>query len=238
MIRVYQCEDVETQVDNMLSQERNSSVLFPVFAVVCTKSKQMENTNPLLEFNACEKKIEKISSVENLNTRIRSVQYFGLLCHQLRHEDRAAQDLCIELMDTESPQKSPKYTLFVVDGKCDAQSKFAALIVPQGRYILIFLYCVYTFIQVFVLISETDWLCRTYEGRCKLAELANLQRLVVIHLGAEHEFVNMEHVQIELSQVLLKLQPLEALSPNNQVSVNISKFLYGMLNLMFLYFNL
>lgn len=137
MIRICRCEEAEREEDLIDSKKKASSsgnrFSFPVFAVVCTKFKKMERITPLLEFSPCENNVERISSVEDLNERVRSVQHFATLCHRISHDDKAAQDVFIELMDPKSSKKTPKYTLYVVDRQCKSNNKFAAFVVPQGR---------------------------------------------------------------------------------------------------------
>jgi hypothetical protein len=137
MIRICRCEEAESQEDPTdLKQKKNSSSSrfpFPVFTVVCTKFKKMERMAPLLEFCPDEKNIERLSSVDQLNERVRSVQHFATLCHQISHDEKASQDVFIELMDPKSSKKTPKYTLFIVDRQCKSNQKFAAFVVPQGR---------------------------------------------------------------------------------------------------------
>lgn len=138
MIRVCRCEEAEHQEDPTDSRQKkqaaSSRFPFPVFTVVCTKFKKMERITPLLEFCPDEKNIERLSSVDQLKERVRSVQHFATLCHQISHDEKTSQDVFIELMDPKSLKKTPKYTLFIVDRQCKSAQKFAAFVVPQGRY--------------------------------------------------------------------------------------------------------
>ena len=63
---------------------------------------------------------------------------------------------------------------------------------------------------------EVDWLFSSSDGRRQLADNAKFQRLVVIHLGRDHQFFNLECVQNELAAVVSSLQP-EGLAENTQV---------------------
>nr|SVE76276.1 EOG090X02SD [Daphnia longispina] len=200
MIRICRCEEAESQEDPTdLKQKKNSSSSrfpFPVFTVVCTKFKKMERMAPLLEFCPDEKNIERLSSVDQLKERVQSVQHFATLCHQISHDEKASQDVFIELMDPKSSKKTPKYTLFIVDRQCKSNQKFAAFVVPQGR--------------------ETDWLFGSNEGRRQLADNAKFQRLLVIHLGRDHQFASLDCVQTELAGIVSSLQP-QGLPPNTQI---------------------
>ena len=136
MIRICRCEEAEHQEGSSRSKKAANSgnrSPFPVFAVVCTKFKKMERIKPLIEFSPCETNIERLTSIEELNERIQSIQHFATLCHQMSHDNKSSQDVFIELMDPKSAKKTPKYTLHVIDRQCKSKNKFAAFVVPQGR---------------------------------------------------------------------------------------------------------
>nr|SVE75013.1 EOG090X02SD [Daphnia dolichocephala] len=200
MIRVCRCEEAERQEDptdlKQNKQSGSSRFPFPVFAVVCTKFKKMERMTPLLEFCPDEKSTERLSSVEQLKERVRSIQHFATLCHQMSHDETASRDVFIELMDPKSLKDTPKYILFIVDRQCKSNQKFAAFVVPQGR--------------------ETDWLFASAEGRRQLADSAKFQRLIVVHLGRDHKFDTLDSVQTELAGIVSSLQP-QGLPPNTQI---------------------
>nr|SVE89152.1 EOG090X02SD [Daphnia sinensis] len=200
MIRVCRCEEAEHQEDPTDSKQKkqggSSRFPFPVFTVVCTKFKKMERMTPLLEFCPDERNIERLSSVDQLKERVRSVQHFATLCHQISHDEKTSKDVFIELMDPKSLKTTPKYTLFIIDRQCKSAQKFAAFVVPQGR--------------------ETDWLFSSYEGRRQLADSAKYQRLLVIHLGRDHQFDSLDSVQTELAGIVSSLQP-QGLPTNTQI---------------------
>ena len=66
------------------------------------------------------------------------------------------------------------------------------------------------------LFRETDWLFGSNEGRRQLADSAKYQRLLVVHLGRDHQFVSLDFVQNELAGIVSSLQP-QGLPPNTQV---------------------
>lgn len=137
MIRVCRCEEAERQEENVDSKKKKtagSRFQFPVFTVVCTKFKKMERMIPVLEYSPTENSIERVSNADELKERVRSIQHFATLCHQVSHEEKkTSQDVFIELMDPKSSKNTPKYTLFIVDRQCKSNQKFAAFVVPQGR---------------------------------------------------------------------------------------------------------
>lgn len=140
MIRVCRCEEAEKGDDNNSSRKKKTNTErfpFPVFAVICTKFKKMERMVPVTEYSPSERTIERLSGTEQLIGCIKSVQHFASLCHQISNESKASQEVFIELMDPKTPTKSPKYTLFIVDRNMKCSNKFAAFVVPQGRYITV-----------------------------------------------------------------------------------------------------
>lgn len=68
------------------------------------------------------------------------------------------------------------------------------------------------------LLRETDWLFGSNEGRRQLADNAKFQRLLVIHLGRDHQFSSLDCVQTELAGIVSSLQP-QGLPPNTQVCI-------------------
>lgn len=63
---------------------------------------------------------------------------------------------------------------------------------------------------------EAEWLFNSNDGRRQLAENANFQRLVIIHLGRDHQFGSLQCVQDELASVVSSLQPKD-LAANSKV---------------------
>ena len=98
--------------------------------------KKMERIVPLLEYCPDGNTIERMASLEDLTSRVQSVQHFATLCHQMSNPDggRMSEDVFIELIDPKSTKKTPRFTLFVVDRHSKSnKNKFAAFVVPQGR---------------------------------------------------------------------------------------------------------
>lgn len=198
MIRVCRCEDAERNDEDVKLKKKKTMERypFPVFVVVCTKFKKMNNVSPIVEYSPSDSSVERLASLELLMARVKSVQQFALLCHNMSRENQATEDNFIELMDPKSGKDTPKYTLFVVDRRRKSKNKFAAFVVPQGR--------------------ETEWMFSADEGRRQLAANADFQRLLVIHLGRDHLFDCLESVQNELAAVVSSLQPSD-LPPNSKI---------------------
>jgi len=73
---------------------------------------------------------------------------------------------------------------------------------------------------LFPFYREVEWLFNTREGRLQLAESANCQRLVVVHLQRDQTYVSMEQIKEELSGYTMELAPSD-LPPNSQVCFKI-----------------
>ena len=136
MIRVCRCEEAEQsdrESKSSKTKKPTEQYPFPVFVVICTKFKKMDKVTPIVEYCSNDASLERLSNLEILKDRIKSVQQFALLCHQMTKENQVADDLFIELMDPKSGKTTAKYTLFVVDRRRKSNNKFAAFVVPQGR---------------------------------------------------------------------------------------------------------
>ena len=70
---------------------------------------------------------------------------------------------------------------------------------------------------------ETEWMFSSLEGRRQLADSVDFHRLVIIHLGRDHQFNSLESVQNELAAVVSSLQPTQ-LPPNTKVFCSFLSF--------------
>ena len=134
------CEDAERNEEDVKMRKKKSEERFPfpVFVVVCTKFKKMANASPVVEYVASDSsRVERLSGLDALKDRIKSVQHFALLCHQMTRENKLTDDNFIELMDPKSDQKTAKYRLYVVDRRRKTSNQFAAFVVPQGRSVVL-----------------------------------------------------------------------------------------------------
>ncbi|XP_076359527.1 eEF1A lysine and N-terminal methyltransferase isoform X1 [Tachypleus tridentatus] len=188
IVRIHRCTDAEEESD-----EGQSSVIFPVFMVVCTKFKKLPGTQSVLELCLSEDGLPvRLESPDAVIKSIQSLQHYAFLRSKLtsKHLEEVTVDLC-------DPQNEfPRYSLFVVDRRKASSLKFAIFIVPQGR--------------------ESEWLFGTPSGRQHLAQNANANRLVVVHLSRNHSYSNLEDVKAELSSKVMELAPPQ-LDPKLQI---------------------
>eukprot|EP00095_Tigriopus_kingsejongensis_P006509 maker-scaffold172_size289735-snap-gene-0.15 protein:Tk06509 transcript:maker-scaffold172_size289735-snap-gene-0.15-mRNA-1 annotation:"methyltransferase-like protein 13 isoform x1" len=192
-LRILRCKEADA---NKSPEER----LFPVFAVVATKFRKMPNMPMVLELAmSSEGQTTRMKTGDDLKSSVRGVQQFAairagaakkrLFAADARHEDVS--------LDLRAPNSDiPKYSLYIVEREKKSSLKFAVFIVPQGR--------------------EPEWLFSTSAGRIQLAESANCQKLVVVHLQRAHTFPSLQAVQDELSGIVMDLAPPD-LPPKTQV---------------------
>ena len=146
--------------------------------------------------------ITRLKTREELINSVRGIQQFaavraGAAKSQklFRSADARREDVSLDLRTSDS--EAPKYSLYTVDSdRSGCTLKFAVFIVPQGR--------------------ECEWLFSTGNGRRQLAESADCQRLIVVHLNRAHAFQNLKSVQDELSAYVMELSPPD-LNPGTQV---------------------
>ncbi|KAH6947251.1 hypothetical protein HPB50_017779 [Hyalomma asiaticum] len=112
------------------------------------------------------------------------------MAEDLEKEDDVSLDLYASGSDT------PRYRLFVCDlqAKIQTQLKFGIFIVPQGR--------------------ESEWLFSTVEGRQQLTETCRADRVIVVHLCREQNYVDLDQVKEELSSKVMELAPASYVEGN------------------------
>ncbi|XP_052853485.1 eEF1A lysine and N-terminal methyltransferase homolog [Drosophila gunungcola] len=182
MLRIVHCLGVE-----QANKEKNAddALTLPVFVVVATKFKTLPM--PILEFGFGNDKMQRFTSISELNNAVSSVQKAALVCNGLARSNLAGHNEVI--MDLHRPSdQAPRYTIHILD-KPPARGlgKYAAFIVPQGR--------------------EVEWLFATPAGRKKLQDSANFQRLAVVTLHRDQVYSTLDEVKLELADSIKNLSP-------------------------------
>ena len=180
-VRVLRCSEADTSKP---PEDR----IFPVFVIVATKFKKMEKMKPVIEISlSSEGKLMRLDKPGSLVDSVRGCQQFAALRARLAKggADKSIEEACLQLCSEDS--QTVKYSLFLTERSLISSLLFAAFIVPQGR--------------------EVEWMFATAEGRRQLAESANCQRLVVVHLGRDASFSSIEQIQNELSAHVLEFSP-------------------------------
>ena len=182
-IRVLRCSEADLSKD---PKDRT----FPVFVIICTKFKKMENMKSVIELAlSSDSKLTRLDKGESLVESVRGCQQFAALRAGLAAGgDRSMEEVCLQLRTENST--SVKYSLFLTESKTAACNlPFAAFIVPQGR--------------------DVEWMFATAEGRQQLCDSASCRRLIVVHLGRDATFSTLDQIQTELSSHVLEFSPTD-----------------------------
>uniref|UniRef100_A0A131XCJ8 Putative spermine/spermidine synthase n=1 Tax=Hyalomma excavatum TaxID=257692 RepID=A0A131XCJ8_9ACAR len=187
VIRFHRCEDAEVQ--------DASRLVLPVFIVVFTKLKRLPGLETVTELAFDSQSKPRRVPASTICGEVASIQQYAFLRHHivkrnLEKEDNVSLDLYASGSDT------PRYRLFVCDlqAKIQTQLKFGIFIVPQGR--------------------ESEWLFSTVEGRQQLTETCQADRVIVVHLCREQNYVDLDQVKKELSSKVMELAPASYVKGN------------------------
>jgi len=179
-IRVIRCTEADQGKD---LKDR----IFPVFVIICTKFKKMENMKSVIELAlSSDTKLSRLDKGSSLIESVRGCQQFAALRAAIAGGgDKSMEEVCLQLRSEDS--NSVKYSLFLAERNGTSTLPFAAFIVPQGR--------------------EVEWMFATAEGRRQLCDSASCARLIVVHLGRDASFTSLDQVQSELSSHVLDFSP-------------------------------
>ncbi|XP_069175282.1 eEF1A lysine and N-terminal methyltransferase isoform X2 [Procambarus clarkii] len=189
IMRICRCEDAEK------SQAESGNFSFPVFVLVCTKFRHVDNFKQVIEVELGGEGVHRVESTQEVVRNIQQLQQFSLLRHTLHSQHIAGEDTSVELCDPKTG--GVRYVLHIVDSLKKSNSlKFAVFIVPHGR--------------------EHEWMFGSQRGREKLAESAGARRLVVVHLMRGQTYHSLQGIQEELSARVMELAP-SALPSNTKI---------------------
>ncbi|KAK9510037.1 hypothetical protein O3M35_004910 [Rhynocoris fuscipes] len=186
MIRVCRCYDVEAK----LTEEQGYKPL-PVFMVICTKFKKMENSKSVIELcTTIDSPATRLTNTDKIVESVIEAQQVAIVCAGLQKSGSAGREVLLEV--GKGDEEEAKYSINIVDRQKVVEAKglvssYAAFIIPQGR--------------------ETEWAFGTPEGRQFLASEANVDRLAVITLNRGHKFNSLEEIKAELSPIISDFSP-------------------------------
>lgn len=184
MFRAIRCLEVEqAAVDN-------GEKLTPVFIVVCTKFKLLPRQVLEVNMNSNEK-MQRFESTDKVQEAILNTQRALLICSSLQQKSTASENEEISFDLYEGDSSKSKYTIYVVDiTPVKKHSAYAAFIVPQGR--------------------ESEWLFSTKDGRKKLAQMSQCNRLLVVTMHRGQKYGSFDAIQNELSDIIRDLTPINS----------------------------
>lgn len=133
-LRILRCTEVDI---NKSAEDR----IFPVFAIIATKFRKMNDMKPVLEIslNQSQGHLTRLKTPEDLIGSVRGVQQFAAVRagyaktdnQMFNCDDKRQADVSLDLMTSGS--QTPRYSLYLVDRDPPHQAPFAVFIVPQGR---------------------------------------------------------------------------------------------------------
>lgn len=191
VIQFLRCVDAEAQEENA------SRLVLPVFVVAFTKLKRLPELETVTELALDPQLKPRRVPASTIYSEIASIQQYAFLRHHvIKRSIEKGDDVSLDLYASWSD--TPRYRLFVCDrqAKSGTHLKFAVFIVPQGR--------------------ESEWLFSTVEGRQQLTETCRADRVIVVHLCREQNYLGLDQVKQELSSKVMELAPASYV-PGKQV---------------------
>lgn len=180
VIRFHRSEDAEPQ--------DSSRLVLPIFVVVFIKLKRLLGLETVTEMAFDPQSKPKRVPASTLCEEVASLQQYAFLRLDIsRRKLQKGEDVSLNLFVSWSDV--PRYRLFVCDLQVPSQTqlRFAIFIVPQGR--------------------ESEWMFSTPEGREQLTEECQAERVIVVHLCREQNYLCLDQVKKELSSKVMELAP-------------------------------
>ncbi|VDK43569.1 unnamed protein product [Anisakis simplex] len=175
----------------IVEQKNDSTNTFfmPVVFLIATKLRFQLPTKMIELVRNNKDKAERFTSIKSVCDEIMAVQEFAHFCHLCRR--KLTNEINIRLVDGQNGKD--KYEIWLIDDQemnCTSRSKFAsyaAFIVPLGR--------------------EDEWLFCTEKGRMQLRKQCDKSRLAVVLLFRDQIYDNLEMIQNDLNDIILKFAP-------------------------------
>lgn len=180
LFRVVRCLEAEEKTSS--TNEDGSSM--PVFLIVATKFSKLPSK--MLEISHDGENIERLQGDEALTNSILTIQRAAIIRNGLIRKSNLDDEINFDLFRPN--EKTPRYSLFILDQKSSARAgNYAAFICPQGR--------------------ETEWLFATKQGRRKLLESAQHSRLAIVTMHRHQTYTSLDDVKLELNETVKSFAP-------------------------------
>lgn len=180
LFRIVRCLEAEQKTSE--SNEDKSSM--PVFVIVATKF--MKLPCPIYEISADGESIERMPDSKALIDNVLSIQRTSMIRNGLVKKNAYEDEIKFDLFRPN--EKTPRYTLYILDQKSSKNLKdYAAFIAPQGR--------------------ETEWLFSSKQGRRKLLESAQHLRLAIVILHRNQNYTSLDDVKAEINEAVKSFAP-------------------------------
>lgn len=179
LFRIVRCLEAEEK-----TKETNEDGSFmPVFMIVATKFSKLPSK--ILEVSQDGETIERLKNDEALSNSILTTQRAAMVRNGLIRKSNFDDEINFDLFRPN--EKSPRFSLFILDQKAPAKGEYAAFICSQGR--------------------ENEWLFSTKPGRRKLLESANFSRLAIVTLHHDQTYDSLDKIKEELNETVKSFAP-------------------------------
>jgi spermidine synthase len=179
LFRVVRCLEAEEKTAS--TNEDGSSM--PVFMIVATKFSKLPSK--ILEISHDGDSIERLQDDVSMTSSVLTVQRAAMVRNGLIRKSNFDDEINFDLFRPN--EKTPRYSLFILDQKAPANGEYAAFICSQGR--------------------ENEWLFSTKPGRRKLLESAQHSRLAIVTLHHDQTYTSLDDIQKELNETVKSFAP-------------------------------
>lgn len=179
LFRVVRCIEAEQKT----SATNDDGASMPVFIVVATKF--MKLPLKIYEVSQDGQSIERLANDVALAEAILSIQRASIVRNGLIRKGNFEEEINFGLF--RSNEKTPRFTLFILDQTTSCAGSYAAFICPQGR--------------------ETEWLFATKQGRRKLMEQAGHSRLAIVIMHRNQTYESLDTIKEELNESVKSFAP-------------------------------
>lgn len=179
LFRVVRCLEAEQKTSS--TNEDGSSM--PVFLVIATKFSKLPTK--MFEISHDGETIDRLKDEAALTSSILTVQRAAMIRNGLIRKSNFDDEINFDLFRPN--EKTPRYSLFILDQKASTGGNYAAFICPQGR--------------------ETEWLFATKQGRRQLLQSAQHSRLAIVTMHRNQEYSSLDDVKLELNETVKSFAP-------------------------------
>jgi spermidine synthase/ubiquinone/menaquinone biosynthesis C-methylase UbiE len=179
LFRVVRCLEAEEK-----TKENNEDGSFmPVFMIVATKFTKLPSK--IFEVSQDGEAIERLQDDAALSSSVLTTQRAAMVRNGLIRKSNFDDEITFDLF--RSNEKTPRFSLFILDQKAPAKGEYAAFICSQGR--------------------ENEWLFSTKAGRRKLLESAKFSRLAIVTLHHDQIYESLDTIKKELNETVKSFAP-------------------------------
>lgn len=179
LFRVVRCLEAEQQT----AHNNEDGSFMPVFMIVATKFSKLPSK--ILEISHDGDTIERLQDDPTLINSVLTAQRTAMVRNGLIRKSNFDDEINFDLFRPN--EKSPRYSLFILDQKTPSKGEYAAFICSQGR--------------------ENEWLFSTKAGRRKLLESAQHSRLAIVTLHHDQIYTSLDDIKKELNETVKSFAP-------------------------------